>query len=40
MPHAKAVSAKSHEFDSNGNETKSDYFKMMDIVLDAAIKVL
>jgi len=38
MPYAKAVSAKSHEFDSNGNETKSDYYKMMDIVLDAGYK--
>ena len=38
MPYAKAVSAKSHEFDSNGNETKSDYYKMMDIVLDSGYK--
>ena len=35
MPHAKAVSAKSHEFDDAGNETKSDYLKLMKIVLDA-----
>jgi L-ribulose-5-phosphate 3-epimerase len=35
MPYAKAVSAKSHEFDRNGDETKTDYFKMMKIVLDA-----
>ena len=35
MPFAKAVSAKSHEFDSNGNEVRTDYKKMMDIVLDA-----
>ncbi len=35
MPFAKAVSAKSHDFDSEGNETKTDYFKMMKIVLDA-----
>jgi L-ribulose-5-phosphate 3-epimerase len=35
MPYAKAVSAKSHDFDENGNETKTDYFKMMKIVLDA-----
>jgi L-ribulose-5-phosphate 3-epimerase len=33
MPFAKAVSAKSHEFDEMGNETKTDYFKMMDIVV-------
>ena len=35
MPFAKAVSAKSHDFDENGNETKTDYLKMMKIVLDA-----
>jgi L-ribulose-5-phosphate 3-epimerase len=35
MPFAKAVSAKSHDFDEQGNETKTDYFKMMKIVLDA-----
>ena len=33
MPFAKAVSAKSHDFDENGNETKTDYTKMMKIVL-------
>jgi len=33
MPFAKAVSAKSHDFDAEGNETKTDYFKMMDIVV-------
>jgi L-ribulose-5-phosphate 3-epimerase len=33
MPFAKAVSAKTHEFDEAGNETKTDYFKMMDIVV-------
>ena len=35
MPFAKAVSAKSHDFDSNGNETRTDFFRMMDIVMDA-----
>jgi len=35
MPYAKAVSAKSHNFDADGNETKTDYKKMMKIVLDA-----
>ncbi len=35
MPFAKAVSAKSHEFDEDGNETKTDYRKMLKIVLDA-----
>jgi sugar phosphate isomerase/epimerase len=33
MPFAKAVSAKSHDFDDQGNETKTDYFKMMDLVV-------
>lgn len=33
MPYAKAVSAKSYDFDENGDETKIDYYKMMDIVL-------
>ena len=35
MPYAKAVSAKSHDFDSQGNEINTDYYKMMDIVLNA-----
>lgn len=35
MPFAKGVSAKSHNFDAEGNETKTDYRKMMKIVLDA-----
>ena len=35
MPYAKAVSAKSHDFDDEGNETQTDYLKMMKIVLDA-----
>jgi L-ribulose-5-phosphate 3-epimerase len=35
MPYAKAVSAKSHDFDDQGNETEIDYRKMMKIVLDA-----
>ncbi|MFZ9011324.1 MAG: sugar phosphate isomerase/epimerase family protein [Anaerohalosphaeraceae bacterium] len=33
MPFAKAVSAKSYDFDADGNETKIDYDKMMEIVL-------
>lgn len=33
MPFAKAVSAKSHDFDAEGNETATDYFKMMEIVV-------
>jgi len=35
MPFARAVSAKSHEFDEQGNETGTDYLRMMRIVLDA-----
>jgi sugar phosphate isomerase/epimerase len=35
MPFAKGVSAKSHEFDTAGNEVRTDYFKMLKIVLDA-----
>ncbi len=35
MPFAKAVSAKSHEFDEGGNEVHTDYTKMMRIVLAA-----
>jgi L-ribulose-5-phosphate 3-epimerase len=33
MPYAKAVSAKSYDFDADGNETSIDYYKMMGIVL-------
>ena len=33
MPFAKGVSAKSHDFDDKGNETHTDYRKMMDIVV-------
>jgi len=35
MPYAKAVSAKSYDFDSHGDEINTDYYKMMNIVLDA-----
>lgn len=35
MPFAKAVSAKSYDFDAQGNETTIDYRKMLKIVLDA-----
>ena len=35
MPFAKAVSAKSHDFDANGNETDKDYRRLMKIVMDA-----
>jgi len=35
MPYAKAVSAKSYDFDADGNETKIDYPRIMKIVVDA-----
>jgi len=35
MPFAKAVSAKSHDFDAQGNETTKDYRRLLKIVLDA-----
>jgi L-ribulose-5-phosphate 3-epimerase len=35
MPFAKAVSAKSHDFDEQGNETHTDFKRMMKIVVDA-----
>jgi sugar phosphate isomerase/epimerase len=38
MPFAKAVSAKSHDFDKEGNETRTDYFRMMKIVLAAGYR--
>jgi len=38
MPFARGVSAKSHEFDVEGNEVRTDYFKMLQIVKDAGFK--
>jgi len=35
MPWAKGVSAKSHEFDTDGNEVNTDYRRMLQIVKDA-----
>jgi sugar phosphate isomerase/epimerase len=35
MPYAKAVSAKTHDFDERGEEIHTDYHRMMKIVLDA-----
>ncbi|GAA4806106.1 sugar phosphate isomerase/epimerase [Olivibacter ginsenosidimutans] len=35
MPFAKGVSAKTHDFDSEGNETVIDYMRMLKIVKDA-----
>lgn len=34
MPYAKSVSAKTHDFDAEGNETQIDYVKMLQIVKD------
>jgi sugar phosphate isomerase/epimerase len=38
MPYAKAVSAKSYDFNDKGDETKIDYYRMMKIVLAAGYK--
>jgi sugar phosphate isomerase/epimerase len=38
MPFAKGVSAKTHDFDENGNETQIDYEKMMKIIADSGFK--
>jgi sugar phosphate isomerase/epimerase len=38
MPFAKAVSAKSHDFDEQGNEKHTDYRRMLKIVLDAGYR--
>ncbi|HEY8484011.1 MAG TPA: sugar phosphate isomerase/epimerase family protein [Longimicrobiales bacterium] len=38
MPFAKGVSAKSHAFDEQGNETGTDYRRMLKIVLDAGYR--
>ena len=38
MPYAKAVSAKSHDFDEGGNEIHTNYERMIGIVLDAGYR--
>lgn len=38
MPYAKGVSAKSYGFDASGNEVRTDYRRMMRIVLDAGYR--
>lgn len=38
MPFAKGVSAKSHDFDADGNETRTDYVKALKLVLDAGYR--
>lgn len=38
LPYAKAVSAKSYDFDANGNETTIDYHRVMKMVQDVGYK--
>jgi sugar phosphate isomerase/epimerase len=38
MPYAKGVSAKTHDFDADGNDTEIDYVKMMKIVKASGFK--
>jgi sugar phosphate isomerase/epimerase len=38
MPYARAVSAKSHDFDSDGNETTLDYHRLVQIVVKAGYR--
>jgi sugar phosphate isomerase/epimerase len=38
MPYAKGVSAKSNNFDEQGNETRSDYYRLMKIVKGSGYK--
>src|SRR5690554_3765194 len=38
MPYAKGVSAKSNDFDDQGNEIHSDFYRIMNIVKDAGYK--
>ena len=38
MPYAKGVSAKSHEFDANGQEVSSDFLRIMKIVKESGFK--
>ena len=35
MPFAKGVSAKSHDFDVEGNEVNTDYYRMLKVVIDS-----
>ena len=38
MPYAKGVSAKSHDFDEEGNETTKDFYRILKIVKDAGFR--
>ena len=35
MPFAKGVSAKSHDFDVEGTEVNTDYYRMLKVVIDS-----
>lgn len=35
MPYVKGISAKTHKFDVNGNDTETDFFRMFNIIKDA-----
>lgn len=38
MPYAKGVSAKTYEFDAEGNPVQTDYMRIMKIVIDAGYR--
>ena len=38
MPTAKGISVKAHTFDANGNETETDFARMMKIVVDGGYR--
>jgi sugar phosphate isomerase/epimerase len=38
MPFAQGITAKSHEFDAEGNEVRTDYRRMLEIVLEAGYR--
>jgi sugar phosphate isomerase/epimerase len=38
MPYARAISAKTHDFDNDGNDVETDFARMMKIVLDAGYR--
>jgi hypothetical protein len=38
MPYAKGIHAKTHVFDTSGNDTETDFYKMFRIIKDAGFK--
>jgi hypothetical protein len=38
MPYARSVSAKTNNFDGNGNSVETDYYKMLKIIKDFGYK--